>query len=52
MGFIPLAGNPLDIAIVDGGIIVSLDTIHEPGSIINVDQTEVDSVKMLSQTLC
>jgi tRNA (guanine-N(7)-)-methyltransferase subunit TRM82 len=41
IGFIPLAGNPLDITVVDGGIIVSVDTIHEPGSITIVDQGEV-----------
>jgi hypothetical protein len=41
IGFIPLAGNPLDVAVVDGGIIVSMDIVHETGSITSVDESEV-----------
>lgn len=30
---LPLNGNPLDVAIVSGSLLVSVDNIHEPGSL-------------------
>ncbi|KAF2435816.1 hypothetical protein EJ08DRAFT_579631 [Tothia fuscella] len=41
IGFIPLVGNPLDLTVLDGGIIISVDTIHEPGSTSDIDASEV-----------
>jgi tRNA (guanine-N(7)-)-methyltransferase subunit TRM82 len=49
IGYIPLIGNPLAITIVNNIIIVSTDTIHEPGSTTDVDSSEVRDQKHYPQ---
>jgi hypothetical protein len=40
ISFIPVDGNPLDIATTGNTILISTDTIHEPGSISNINSSE------------
>jgi len=37
----PLPGNPVDVVMVEGYIIASLDNIHQPGSTSVVDESNV-----------
>jgi hypothetical protein len=46
ISFIPLNGNPLDVAFTGNTIIVSTDNIHEAGSATDIDGSEVCPLRL------
>jgi hypothetical protein len=47
--FASLSGNLLDVTIADGVVIVSVDNIHTPGSIKDVDTSTVGYISLSSR---
>jgi hypothetical protein len=44
--FAILAGNVLDVTVADGIVILSVDNIHTPGSIEDVDSSTVGHISL------